>query len=284
MTRVGSFVEAGSGGRPMSRRTFLGASARGLLPLALASCVTEPTGISTPRDPARLTVQPKLPTTTPELGATRLTRGSFSRGAILYVPEGYDHDVPAPLLVTFHGYPGDAELWVPFYPKCDLRGIVMLAVESREDTWDVLATGSFGPDVDFIDWALDQTFGQCNIDLSTMALCGFSDGASYSLSLGVSNGDLFSRLIAFSPGIIQPGFQLVGKPDVWISHGYDDEIFNEAYTEQEIVGRLRRADYSVEYTPFEGGHEVPAEISDAALDWFAGVDAAVSPPRTSAPS
>lgn len=214
----------------------------------------------------------------------RLSRGSFERGAILYVPEGYDHETPTPLLVTFHGRPGDAELWTPFYPKCDLRGIVMLAVESRGVTWDLTATGSFGPDVDFIDWALAQTFGRCNIDPASMALCGFSDGATYALSLGLSNGDLFNRLIAFAPGFVQAGRDLVGMPEIWIAHGYDDEVFNEDYTEREIVFELRSEGYLVEYTPFEGGHEVPAEISNAALDWFVDADpsAAVNPPRTSA--
>lgn len=283
---MGSFKEAGPAPRPVSRRAFLGISARGLLPLTLASCIDEPTGF-VPRDPARLTVQPAPPTAgqPPEPGPLRLTRGPFERGAILYVPEGYDHEVPAPLLVTFHGRPGDAELWTPFYPKCDLRGIVMLAVESRGVTWDLTATGSFGPDVVFIDWALAQTFGRCNIDPATMALCGFSDGATYSLSLGLSNGDLFTRLIAFAPGFVQAGRDLVGKPDIWIAHGYDDEVFNEDYTEREIVRELRRQDYLVEYTPFDGGHEVPAEISNAALDWFVGVPPpALSPPRIPAPS
>lgn len=255
----------------MSRRTFLEVSARGLLPLTLAGCVTEATGIST-GDPARLTVRPRSPTAVPQIGATRLSRRSFERGAILYVPEGYDHEVPAPLLVTFHGRPGDAELWTPFYPKCDLRGIVMLAVESRDVAWDVIGTGSFGADVDFIDWALAQAFGRCNIDPAIMALCGFSDGATYSLSLGLSNGDLFGRLIAFAPGFYQPGRQLIGKPEIWIAHGYDDQVFNEDYTATEIVEELRDDDYVVDYTPFEGGHEVPAEISDAALDWFVGAD------------
>lgn len=255
----------------MTRRSFLEVSARGLLPLTLAGCATEPTGLR-PRDPARLTVRPSPPTAAalPEPGPMRLSRGSFGRGAILYVPEGYDHSTPSPLLVTFHGRPGDAELWTPFYPKCDLRGIVMLAVESRDVTWDLTGTGSFGHDVDFIDWALTQTFGRINIDPLAMALCGFSDGATYALSLGLSNGDLFGRLIAFAPGFVQAGRELVGAPDIWIAHGYDDQVFEEEYTEQEIVAPLREEGYSVEYTPFEGGHEVPAAISDAALDWFVG--------------
>ncbi len=32
---------------------------------------------------------------------------------------------------------------------------------------------------------------------------GFSDGASYALSLGVPNGDLFTHIVAFSPGFMR---------------------------------------------------------------------------------
>jgi predicted esterase len=37
-----------------------------------------------------------------------------------------------------------------------------------------------------------------------------------------------------------------------------------------IVPSLRGAGYAVTYQEFNGGHTVPAEISEAALDWFVG--------------
>jgi len=36
---------------------------------------------------------------------------------------------------------------------------------------------------------------------------GFSDGASYALSVGITNGDLFTHVIAFSPGFVAPARQ-----------------------------------------------------------------------------
>jgi hypothetical protein len=38
----------------------------------------------------------------------------------------------------------------------------------------------------------------------TMCVAGFSDGASYSLSLGIGAGDVFSHVAAFSPGFMTP--------------------------------------------------------------------------------
>ena len=102
-------------------------------------------------------------------------------------------------------------------------------------------------------------------------LGGFSDGASYALSLGVSNGDLFSHLIAFSPGFVERSDPIVGKPRIYVSHGTNDGILSVTTTRNAIVPFLRNEDYEVTFEEFDGGHEVPAEISESALDWFLGV-------------
>jgi len=51
-----------------------------------------------------------------------------------------------------------------------------------------------------------------------VAIQGFSDGASYALSLGLTNGDLFTHVIAFSPGFAAPAEQR-GRPRIYVSHG-----------------------------------------------------------------
>jgi phospholipase/carboxylesterase len=53
--------------------------------------------------------------------------------------------------------------------------------------------GGYGPDVEFIDRALDWAFDRLTLDIRKLAITGFSDGASYALSLGITNGDLFTR-------------------------------------------------------------------------------------------
>ena len=55
-------------------------------------------------------------------------------------------------------------------------------------------------------------------DPAHIAVGGFSDGASYALSVGITNGDLFTDVIAFSPGFMAPARQQ-GKPRLFISHG-----------------------------------------------------------------
>lgn len=63
---------------------------------------------------------------------------------------------------------------------------------------------TFGPDVDYINKSLEYVFSRYLIDPRRLGLAGFSDGASYALSLGLPNGDLFSHIVAFSPGFMRP--------------------------------------------------------------------------------
>jgi phospholipase/carboxylesterase len=67
-------------------------------------------------------------------------------------------------------------------------GLMILAPESRKSSWDIISDAQYGPDVRFMDDCLARVFGQFAIDLRRIALGGFSDGASYALSLGLSNG------------------------------------------------------------------------------------------------
>jgi phospholipase/carboxylesterase len=253
--------------RSMTRRGFLRGGLAAVVPAWVSACMREPTGPGITPAGARLLARPGEPSTEPVLGVEWLDINRTGRDARLFVPTGYDPDVPAPLLVTLHGRGGSALDWDGFHPACEARNLVMLAIDSRGVTWDRIG-GSFGADVAYIDEALAVTFDRCAIDPDLIGLAGFSDGASYALSLGPSNGDLFQHLIAFSPGLSAPADTRYGSPRIWISHGRNDPILSSLRTEEVIVPELLDAGYFVTYVPFEGGHEVPPEIGSGALDWF----------------
>lgn len=147
--------------------------------------------------------------------------------------------------------------------------MILLAPDSRGSTWDFVRD-RFGPDVEFLDRALQHTFERCRIDPARIALGGFSDGASYALSLGLSNGDLFSHLVAYSPGFLRVADPIVGKPRVYVSHGTRDGVLPVTISRDGIVPSLRSGGYDVTYQEFDGGHEVPSAICESALDWFLG--------------
>ena len=246
----------------IDRRAFVAALAgvAGVLAAPGASSQTVP-----PRDP-RLTARPHPPMRTPEVGVTRIGP-DLDRGAILYVPESYTRDAPAPLIVALHGGGGYAGSWARLYEECESRGVVMMAPDSRGRSWDRVI-GDFGPDVSFIDSALRYTFERCSVDATRIALACFSDGASYALSLGPSNGDLFTHLIAWSPGFSDAADPIVGEPEVFVSHGTADNVLSVNGSRLAIVPMFEMDGYSVEYIEFDGRHEMPAGIRDQALDWF----------------
>jgi phospholipase/carboxylesterase len=105
------------------------------------------------------------------------------------------------------------------------------------------------------------------VDASRLAVGGFSDGASYALSLGVTNGDLFTHVIAFSPGFLAPAGKH-GSPALFVSHGTRDRVLPIDVCSRRLVPQARREGYRVEYREFDGGHAVPPEIARGALDWF----------------
>jgi phospholipase/carboxylesterase len=191
-----------------------------------------------------------------------------ARDGLLFVPSGYRPDRPLPLVAMLHGAGGDAPgALAPFADRADEAGVVLVAPESRGRTWDVLEDG-FGADVAFVGRAVDHVVHRLAIDPQRVAVEGFSDGASYALGLGLANGDLFGRVVAFSPGFVPPG-RRVGRPKVFVSHGVDDRVLPIDRCSRRIVPELRGKEYDVRYVEFPEGHTVPAAIAGQALGWLA---------------
>jgi phospholipase/carboxylesterase len=64
--------------------------------------------------------------------------------------------------------------------------------------------------VQYLIAALDRVLGRYNVNRKQMTLAGFSDGATYALSLGLV-GNIFSHVIAYSPGGFVPPEPEVSK-------------------------------------------------------------------------
>ncbi|MDP9427267.1 MAG: alpha/beta hydrolase-fold protein [Actinomycetota bacterium] len=200
------------------------------------------------------------------LGLQDLASGSARGDHLLYVPESYGPERPAPLAVVLHGAGGQArDAMALLRPLADATGMLLLAPTSRQYTWDVIV-GGYGPDVEAMDGALEETFSRYTLDPTRLAITGFSDGASYALSLGINNGDLFSHVLAFSPGFMAPSAR-VGAPRFFISHGTRDAVLPIDRCSRRIVPQLERMGYELTYKEFEGGHTVPPEIALEAVDW-----------------
>jgi len=195
--------------------------------------------------------------------AAGLHQISFSdgRSARLHVPEHSEAQLP--LLVLLHGagglHGGADQLALAHAMR---HGELLLMPDAVGISWDVLR-GAYGADLAFIDRALLWTMLRYQVDPQAVAIGGFSDGASYALSVGLMNGDLFSDILAFSPGFIKP-LRRTGLPRIFISHGRGDRVLSVTLG-RGIAQRLAQAGYAVEYDEFEGEHLVPEQVAQQAL-------------------
>jgi phospholipase/carboxylesterase len=189
------------------------------------------------------------------------------RDAFLRIPRDHNPGQALPLVLVLHGAGGSGRrVMRHLESNADRAGFLLLAPDSRDHTWDAV-TGEFGPDVTFIDRALSATFSRCAVDARRIAVAGFSDGATYALALARSNGDLFSRGIAFSPGFLIP-VTPHKLPRLFVSHGTADQILPIDRCGRPVVAALRQEGYRVRYREFDGGHEVPPAIATDAVRWF----------------
>ncbi|MEP6535604.1 MAG: PHB depolymerase family esterase [Bryobacteraceae bacterium] len=188
------------------------------------------------------------------------------RDALLYVPASVPN--PAPLVLYLHGATGNEKQGIRrLSGLADEFGFLLLSPASQAETWDAIRSG-YGPDVRSIDQALSRVFAKRQVDPRKTAVCGFSDGASYALGLGLSNGDLFQAVMAFSPGFIPSGVEKAGTPRVFISHGTRDQILPIDTCSRRLVPDLQRAGYSVKFKEFDGPHAVPPDIAREAIQWM----------------
>ena len=196
------------------------------------------------------------------------------RDGVLYVPE--TAGPAAPLLVFLHGATGTGRAHLrAVLAAVDRYGVILVAPDSRGPTWDLIVERRFGPDVAFLDRVLDAVVDRVDADTGRFAIGGVSDGASYTLSIGLTNGDVLGTVLAFSPGfLVAPN--PTGEPRIFVSHGRSDPILPIDACSRSFVPSMRDAGYEVNFREFEGGHTVPPAISDAAVRWW--LDGAPSRP------
>jgi phospholipase/carboxylesterase len=249
----------------ISRRAVLRQLGVGAAAMAAGACNLDTTNSSS-RGSGRIRTRPSAPTQSIVSGQHAIGFGQ-SRDGLVYVPASYRPQIAAPLALLFHGAGQRAnELLDAMRSFADDTGLILLAPDSRAATWDVI-NGSFGADIVFIEAALAVVFSRINVDPARITVAGFSDGATYALSVGLINGDFFTKVAAFSPGyIVTP--TTTGKPKLFITHGTRDSVLPIAQASRVIVPRLLTAGYSVQYHEFDGGHNITPELLRSATTWL----------------
>ena len=225
-------------------------------------------------DTLALRIEHKAVEPTPEpapTGQVTIERGGGR--ALLLVPETLDRSRRYPLVTVLHGAGRQDELLAR---ACDgepeRRKALFLIPRSLHPTWDLIAAQD-RPDLDFLEYAYDLIYRRYPIDPARQALLGYSDGASYGLSIGLSNPRIFRAVMGWSAGFIMvdPTFNADAdpKPAIYLEHGTHDPVFPFQHVALPLRAALEKAGYDVTYSVDEGGKHWPSRDFQAeALDWF----------------
>lgn len=269
------FQRGSSEGIPAVRKTsFI------RLSIIVAAVIATP-AIAAPAAPAVAAPVAPILASRPGAVADSLPAGitKLADDAIIYRPPTLAPG-PHPLVVLLHGAgQGANELLPAFRAEADKRGLILLAPKSAGGTWDLIVSAErfrgrppktgelpeFGPDVARIDAAMATAFQKAMIDPKHVILSGFSDGASYALSLGLANPDLFHGVLAFAPGMmIAPGRVSLAQR-IFIAHGRADRAIPVKVSRDELAPALTAAGMKMQFRDFNGGHDVNRKALDEGL-------------------
>ena len=215
---------------------------------------------------AQLQARPALVAMTLPPGVSRI-----GKNALAYRPRNAP-GAALPLIVLLHGAGGDAYRFLAeFKAIADRRGAILLAPTSAGTTWDLQPRrgggASFGRDAANLDSALAELFAKAPVDRERVVLLGFSDGASYALSLGLANPRVFRAIVALSIGGVFMPPSVEPTQRLFIAHGRRDPVLPFANVERRIVPGLQRAGLEPRVHWFNGGHVMDSDAIDEGLEF-----------------
>jgi predicted esterase len=225
----------------------------------------------------RVRYQPVEPRDEPSpTGFVRLEQDRSS--AILLTPEEIDPGRRYPLITVLHGAGRRDELLAKaFRDEPERRQALFLVPRSVEPTWDLIASAE-RPDLDFLEYAYDLIYRRYPVDPLRQVLLGYSDGASYALSVGLCNAAMFGAVIGWAAGflVLDPPtaaqFRVAvpePRPRVYLEYGTHDQLFDFQEIAVPMRDNLRKLGFDVTFSVDEGGRHLPSgSFHSEALDWY----------------
>ena len=190
---------------------------------------------------------------------------------ILLSPDEIDPERTYPLVTVLHGAGRQDEALAKVYrDEPHKRDAFFFIPRSLGPTWDLI-TGQGRPDLDFLAFAYDLIYRRYPIDPGRQALLGYSDGASYALSIALSNPGIFRAIMGWAAGfcVLDANAPEEPKPWVLLEYGTHDQVFPFERIALPMRQHLEGRGYRLEFRVDEGGkHWPPTDFQPEALDWF----------------
>jgi len=191
--------------------------------------------------------------------------------AVLLVPDRIDEGRLYPLITVLHGAGRQDEVFARmFRGEANARNALFLIPRSVHPTWDLIV-GEGRPDMQFLEYAYDLIYRRYPIDPDAQALLGYSDGASYALSIGLSNPNIFSTVMGWAAGfkLIEEPPAGSPKPKILLEYGTHDQLFPFEQVALPMRADLERLGYDLTFLVDKGGRHWPrGDFHSDALDWF----------------
>jgi predicted esterase len=183
-----------------------------------------------------------------------LAMAQYSKGYMLYLPEGYGADSKKtwPLIFFFHGS-GDrgknllllakASPFMYIREKGPLQAIIAAPLLKKVDAYSVFPE-------EFMDGALDEILADYRVDAKRVYLTGMSLGGEATYRFALHRPDVFaaiSPLCAFMPQISNMDMKSIKDIPVWAFHGADDTVVKLSWGKQP-VDALKAAGGNVKFT------------------------------------
>ena len=198
---------------------------------------------------------------------------------MLLTPDVIDPTRRYPLFTILHGAGRHDQALARGYRKePNRRNAFFLIPRSVDPTWDLIVGGE-RHDLDFLEYAYDLIYRRYPIDALQQSLVGYSDGASYALSMGLCNAGIFSALMVWAAGflVLDPrtaeAFRTTGlpasKPRIYLEYGTHDQLFDFRTVALPMRENLERFGLDVTFSVDEGGRHMPSgSFHTEALDWY----------------
>jgi phospholipase/carboxylesterase len=193
--------------------------------------------------------------------------------AVLLTPEVIDPDRRYPLITVFHGAGRHEEHFVKACrgepERCDA---LFLIPRSIGPTWDLIADRG-EVDLEFLEYAWDLIYRRYPVDRERQVLVGYSDGASYALSMALSNPGFFDAALCWAAGFVVVDRSAIPHPGskarLYLEYGTHDPLFSFEQIAVPMRDNLRKAGYDVTFSVDEGGRHWPSgTFQREALDWY----------------